>query len=106
MFVGDENGELCLKKSVINDDLGRLSVVGNLSELYLNLSDVEVSTIYTDQHTRTFEIKIGEIVSMPRNKCDSVQENSCSRGLHVAGKDWLKENYFGGSGYDGSCKPC
>lgn len=91
----DENGELCLKKSVTLDDLGSLSVVGNLSELYLNLSDVEVSTVYTDQHTRTFEIKIGEIVSMPRNKCDSVQENSCSRGLHVAGKDWLKENYFG-----------
>lgn len=94
----DENGELCLKKSVTLDDLGSLSVVGNLSELYLNLSDVEVSTVYTDQHTRTFEIKIGEIVSMPRNKCDSVQENSCSRGLHVAGKDWLKENYFGDVG--------
>lgn len=91
----DENGELCLKKSVIGGNLGRLSVVGNLSELYLNLSDVEVSTVYTDQHTRTFEIKIGEIVSMPRNECDSIQENSCSRGLHVAGKDWLKKNYFG-----------
>ena len=32
---------------------------------------------------------------MPRNKCDSVQENSCSRGLHVAGKSWLTSNYFG-----------
>lgn len=70
-------------------------LVGNLSEMYLQLSDVEVSTIYTDQHTRTFEIKLGEVVSMPRNKCDTVQENSCSRGLHVAGRNWLEENYFG-----------
>ena len=63
--------------------------------MYKQLSDVEISTVYTDGYTGKFEIKLGEIVSMPREKCDSVQENSCSRGLHVAGKTWLKENYFG-----------
>ena len=71
------------------------NTIGNLSDLYKQLSDVEVSTVYTDGYTGKFEIKLGEIVSMPREKCDSVQENSCSRGLHVAGKTWLKENYFG-----------
>lgn len=69
--------------------------VGNLQELYKELSNVEVAPVYTDHYTRKFEIKLGEIVSMPRNKCDSVQENSCSRGLHVAGKSWLTSNYFG-----------
>ena len=71
------------------------NTIGNLSDLYKQLSDVEVSTVYTDGYTGKFEIKLGEIVSMPREKCDSVQENSCSKGLHVAGKTWLKENYFG-----------
>ena len=71
------------------------NTIGNLSNLYKQLSDVEVSTVYTDGYTGKFEIKLGEIVSMPREKCDSVQENSCSKGLHVAGKTWLKENYFG-----------
>lgn len=71
------------------------NTIGNLSDLYKQLSDVEVSTVYTDGYTGKFEIKLGEIVSMPREKCDSVQENSCSNGLHVAGKTWLKENYFG-----------
>lgn len=74
------------------------NTIGNLSDLYKQLSDVEVSTVYTDGYTGRFEIKLGEIVSMPREKCDSVQENSCSKGLHVAGKTWLKENYFGDVG--------
>jgi hypothetical protein len=54
--------------------------------------------VYTDHHSHTFKIKIGELVSMPRKDCDDVQENSCSRGLHVAGASWLEENYFGEQG--------
>lgn len=73
-------------------------VIGNLDELYKELSNVEVSTIYTDGYTKSFNIKLGEIVSIPREKCDSTQENTCSRGLHVAGKDWLQFNYFGNVG--------
>lgn len=73
-------------------------VIGNLDELYKELSNVEVSTIYTDGYTKTFNIKLGEIVSIPREKCDSTQEHTCSRGLHVAGKDWLQSNYFGDVG--------
>lgn len=71
---------------------------GNLLELYESLSDDPVAPIYTDGWTKTFNIKIGEVVSMPREECDSVQENSCSSGLHVAGKDWLSKNYFGDVG--------
>ena len=32
---------------------------------------------------------------MDRSKVDSCQENSCSSGLHCAGKNWLENNYFG-----------
>lgn len=71
---------------------------GNLEEMYDKLSDDPVAPIYTDGYTQTFNIKIGEVVSMPREQCDTVQENTCSRGLHVAGKDWLSRNYFGDVG--------
>ena len=62
-------------------------LVGTVKDLYNNLGDTEkVSEPYfTDAHSKTFDIRIGKIVSMPREECDSVQENTCSRGLnHVA----------------------
>jgi hypothetical protein len=65
--------------------------------MYLKLSDENVAPTYTDAHSGSFTIKIGEVVSMPREECDPIQENTCSRGLHVAGKQWLEANgnYFG-----------
>lgn len=78
-----EDGEFVTKKATAIKDED--NVVGPLDKLYTSLSNVEVTTVYTDAHTKTFEIKIGQIVSMPREKCDTIQENSCSRGLiHVA----------------------
>lgn len=71
---------------------------GNLAELYAKLSEGPIAPIYTDGYTQTFNIKIGEVVSMPREECDAVQDNTCSRGLHVAGKGWLSRNYFGDVG--------
>lgn len=74
--------------------------VGNLEELYRNLSseDDSTTTTYTDAYTRTMNIKIGEPVIMERSKCDANQDNTCSRGLHVAGRSWLQRNYFGDVG--------
>lgn len=37
--------------------------------------------IYTDAHSGTTRIKIGEVVTMPREECDPDSSNSCSRGL-------------------------
>lgn len=80
---------------------------GNLHELYqyfkernfdLDLINPNTETIYTDHYSRTFRIKIGELVSMNRKDTDTTQENSCSKGLHVGGEDWLNENYFGDTG--------
>lgn len=69
--------------------------LGNLNELYAELSNEDSSPVYTDGYTRKFTIKIGEPVSIDRKLCDPVQENTCSRGLHVAGKSWLSQGYFG-----------
>tara|TARA_R110000796_G_scaffold231853_8_gene349947 strand:+ start:1869 stop:3071 length:1203 start_codon:yes stop_codon:yes gene_type:complete len=72
-------------------------VVGNLEDLYHKLKDGEEggATVYTDQRTKKMEISLGKPVTLARDKCDAKQENTCSSGLHVAGKKWLKKNSFG-----------
>lgn len=57
--------------------------LGTLEEMYNKLSDASVAPIYTDSYTKTFTIKIGEPVTIDRSKCDSKQENTCSRGLNM-----------------------
>lgn len=66
--------------------------------MYEELSNQDTAPVYTDGYTKKFSIMIGKPVTMPRNKCDSNQSNTCSRGLHVAGKSWLQSNYFGDTG--------
>ena len=92
-FVGKLEGELVA--NINKDKVGE--EIGNLQELYNNLSSTESEevTVYTDSYTKTFNIQIGKLVSMPRMFCDAVQENDCSRGLHVGGKTWLRKSYFG-----------
>lgn len=94
-WVGlDEDGEkLCTPKQEKLDE-----VQGNLFELYEGLSDQETAPVYTDGYTKSFTIRIGEPVTMPRAKCDANDNQTCSRGLHVAGKSWLQSNYFGDTG--------
>ncbi len=97
-------------------------VIGNLKKLYLSLSDVPkpqgkivkekkveeeseeevleegTPTIFTDSHSGTTRIQIGRLVTMKREECDTNQNNTCSRGLHGASKQWIEDqgvNYFG-----------
>lgn len=62
--------------------------LGSVKDLYEKLSNSDTDdsvTVYTDNYTKSMNITIGNIVSMDRDKCDPVQENTCSRGLnHVA----------------------
>lgn len=65
---------------------------------YRNVDKTEEENVFTDHHSHTFKIRIGEMVTMDRDKCDTIQENTCSTGLHIGGRGWLKENYFGDTG--------
>lgn len=65
---------------------------------YRNVDTTSTPGIFTDYYTHTFKIKIGEVVSMKRKDCDSDSNITCSKGLHVAGKGWLKRNYYGSTG--------
>lgn len=87
----------------INIDSSKLKqVLGRLDDLYFKLSDDNLddnnsssSPVYTDAYTGRFKIKIGKPVSMKRSLCDENQNITCSKGLHVAGKSWLSEGYYG-----------
>jgi len=50
------------------------------------------STVFTDTHSKTMEIRLGETVAMPREECDSNPNNTCSRGLHVGSMAYVKGN--------------
>ncbi len=91
-YLGSNDGEFLITKN--REEILDLEY-GTLEQAYLDLSKEEESPTYTDSHSRTFKIKIGQPVTMPREECDSIQENTCSRGLHVAGREWLQSNYFG-----------
>ena len=65
---------------------------------YRNVDKIKEKNVFTDHHSHTFKIRIGEMVTMDRSKCDTVQENTCSTGLHIGGRGWLKKNYYGDTG--------
>lgn len=65
----------------------------------------EENPIYTDNYTKTFTIKIGDMVTMNRKKCDSRQDVTCSSGLHLGARTWLKANYCGTQGLVCLCNP-
>ncbi len=72
---------------------------------YRNVDITPEHDVYTDHHSHTFKIKIGEMVTMPREKCDCDSNNECSRGLHLASKHWLDRNYYGTIGLVCLCNP-
>ena len=88
-------------------------VIYNLQDLYNEFEAVnfkakncgDVDTVYTDAHSHTFKIKIGELVSMSRKECDCSCDNECSRGLHLSRPGWLKDGYFGQQGLVCLCNP-
>lgn len=84
-----------------NMDLITYEEIGNLQELYdatieksktLTESDDEV-TIFRPYHSgkHGMTIRLGEPVTMPREKCDPDISRSCSYGLHVGAYDYVKD---------------
>lgn len=90
LIINDD--KYVVTKRVCDNDID----LGNLADLYANIifTNSDAGTVYTDNRTRKFEIRLGHIVSMPRKDCDETQ-CSCSRGLHTGARGWLKSNYCG-----------
>jgi hypothetical protein len=96
----DSNNEMpTLDAKLIKSD-STIDSNNNLDALYVLVTTSETvdTTTFTDHHSHTFNIQIGKVVSMPREKCNANQEESCSQGLHQGGPGWLKQGYYGDTG--------
>lgn len=58
--------------------------IGNLTELYLDLPNRHENR-FTDNWTKTFDIRIGQVVSMPKEDCNWSTQDCATAGLHFAG---------------------
>jgi len=55
--------------------------IGNLVELYLDLPN-RAENRFTDDWTKTFDIRIGQVTSMPKEDCNWSTQDCAAAGLH------------------------
>lgn len=55
--------------------------IGNLVDLYLDLPNREENR-FTDDWTKTFDIRIGQVTSMPQEQCNWSTQDCAAAGLH------------------------
>lgn len=91
----EDDGSYTLHKGSIaerqSDGIGHS--MGNLAELYNDLGNLEENR-YTDAYTRSMDIRVGTVYSLPEEDVDIDSRQDCSAGLHVGTKDFG----FGGNG--------
>jgi hypothetical protein len=58
--------------------------IGGLTEIYLDLPNREENR-FTDNWTKTFDIRVGQVVSMPKEDCNWSTQDCATAGLHFAG---------------------
>jgi hypothetical protein len=59
-------------------------LIGGLTEIYLDLPNIHENR-YTDNWTKTFDIRVGQVVSMPIDDCNWSTQDCATAGLHFAG---------------------
>jgi hypothetical protein len=97
--------------NVLDKWLGRNHIdgynrLGTMEELSMKMQEGrEDTTVYTDAHSRSTTIIIGQPVSIPKDECDSNPEQHCSRGLHLGSTNFMSKNYFGKVGLVCLCNP-
>lgn len=104
-YLKKENKEWVITKEETPYNLRKLHDEFKAFDFDYNKINQGKDMVFTDKHTHTTRIKIGELVSMKREDTDTCQENSCSRGLHLGGKSWLKQYYYGDTGLVCLCNP-
>lgn len=86
--------------------LEKWGMVITKSGLFIGYRNVDISekaepfeqSVFTDHYTHNMVIKIGEMVTLDRSKCDCDSSRECSNGLHIGGESWLERSYFGSVG--------
>jgi len=73
-----------------------IEFLGNLNELFDAIFNTEVEDsekavpVYTDMHTNTMRIVLGEPVKQDRKDCDADFRRDCSNGLHVGATKYVE----------------
>lgn len=80
--VFDDNGFVLVPSNKQNH--GYNKHVGNLKDLYNSLPQNEENR-FTDDYSRTFDIRIGQVVSMAPEDCSWSTADCAEKGLHFAG---------------------
>lgn len=75
----------------IKDVTGKHKVIGNLLRLYVDLPEM-ANNRFTDAHTRTFDIRVGRLVSMRPEDCSWSNADCAEAGLHFTSNEI---NYVG-----------
>lgn len=93
VFVKNHHEVIASKKLPAGQDTNDFRVIGMLKEMYDAMMSSEAATEpntplehvqwYTDAHSKTFKMRIGHPVKMPRSKCNNNPNQECSFGLHV-----------------------
>lgn len=78
----ENEGEYFIEKNQQGNHSG--IIIGNLQDLYLDLPNMRGNR-YTDNWTHTFDIRIGQVVSMPMQDCNWSTQDCAASGLHFAG---------------------
>lgn len=76
---GEDDGTLTFNKDKKGDGICKFH--GNLEKLYKNLPEMKENR-FTDAHTRTFDIRIGQVVNMPPEECNWSTADCAHAGLH------------------------
>ena len=79
LFCDMCNGEGEYTETVKKDGLGEY--IGKLTELYLDLPN-RAENRFTDDWTKTFDIRIGRPVNMPMSDCNWSTQDCAAAGLH------------------------
>jgi len=77
-----DNGQYTLEHHDAKSTDG--TYVGILSDLYIDMPNMS-NNRYTDNWTHTFDIRIGQVVSMPKEKANWSTQDCATAGLHFAG---------------------
>jgi hypothetical protein len=73
-----EDGELKIEKV---GSVPKGIILGNLKSLYMDLPNMTENR-FTDDWTKTFDIRIGKVVSMPMKECNWSTQDCAASGLH------------------------
>lgn len=74
--------QYCLEKTDAKSTDG--DYVGELADLYKNMPNLDENR-YTDNWTHTFDIRVGQVVNMPKEKANWSTQDCATAGLHFAG---------------------